>query len=209
MQSSSKGTGHAVEHAETNPMSREKPVFARQMHAVQHQVQVYKSYSQQFSITFSVAAKPQCHNRSSHEQSRVCACTCAWSRTDANHGAMPSDCRFADLNNSQQAEPSHTASPQHDYAAEACKQASAIHLCQSTLDAPCQQYRNTYGANLEVCDHAHGLPTQLTESNLKLPSNLSIFLSIRQQFWRCQAYSLSRMNANYLSTLHCGRIKNS
>ncbi len=35
---------------------------------------------------------------------------------------------------------------------EACKQASALHLCQSTLDALCQQYRNTHGPNLKVSE---------------------------------------------------------
>ncbi len=32
------------------------------------------------------------------------------------------------------------------------KHAFALHLCQSTPDAPCQQDRNTYGPNLKVCE---------------------------------------------------------
>jgi len=50
----------------------------------------------------------------------------------------------------QQADKSHP--PQHDQAAAACKQARAVHLCQPTVDARCQQCRNTYGPHLEACD---------------------------------------------------------
>jgi len=106
-------------HAKTNSMCRERPVFARQMHAAQHQsVQVYKSRSLQFSMSHSVIIVVHTNNKE---------CVHApLHGLKANHGATPSDCRFADLNLLSTCRKFHTALPQYDYAAEACKQASAV-----------------------------------------------------------------------------------